>query len=67
MALCDKTDNCNAINYNDDSQECVIKACPEPIPSPNGQEPNYKGYAQISGKALIKYTISFLIHEIKWY
>ena len=61
MDQCDKTANCNAINYNDDSHECVLKACPEPLPIPAGLDPTYKGYAPIPGKALIKYILSCLI------
>ena len=58
MDLCDKTKTCNAINYNEESEECVLKACPKPIPNPDEQESNSKGYAQISGKTLRKYILS---------
>ena len=66
MDLCDKTTNCSAINYNDASQNCILKACTQPIPSPEGQDAGYKGYAQIPGKALIEFILSYLIPEIKW-
>ena len=44
-AKCVKTEGCNAINFNSDSTDCVLRKCETtPPPKPKSENAGYKGY-----------------------
>lgn len=42
--LCEDAYTCNAINYSPASDDCILRACPHPIPQPTLSKPGYFGY-----------------------
>ena len=47
--LCKQTKDCTAINYNEESADCVLRACGLPVPKPQWNYPPYHGYVIDTG------------------
>ena len=45
---CQKTEDCTAINFKK-SNDCVLRACTLPVPTPIESNHGYEGYYQVSG------------------
>ncbi|CAL4069008.1 unnamed protein product [Meganyctiphanes norvegica] len=46
MSLCDEIIDCTAINFDGPNYDCVLRACPWPIPAPQTHLTTYQGYSQ---------------------
>lgn len=42
--FCEDTHRCNAVNHNDQTGDCILRACPLPIPEPKWRVAGYRGY-----------------------
>ena len=48
---CLGTPTCTAIHFSSKSpKDCVLRACPTPVPKPTWKYKNYKGYTVTTGK-----------------